>query len=197
MKNVDKCRPRKLFAVYLWLTLMLVTFGAQASAESGSYLINAGDVLAVDVFNETNLSEEQVVVRPDGFISVPVVGEVKVGGKTVQAAQDAIAAELDQFLKDEPNVVIQVIATQGSRVFVVGKVQRPGVFALTGQLDVIQALALAGGLNQFAAENRIKVLRRDENGEQATYKFRYSDIRDGEKLETNILLRSGDVVLVP
>ena len=197
MKNVDKSRPRKLFAVYLWLTLMLVTVGAQASVESGSYLINAGDVLAVDVFNETNLSEEQVVVRPDGFISVPVVGEVKVGGKTVQAAQDAIAAELDQFLKDEPNVVIQVIATQGSRVFVVGKVQRPGVFALTGQLDVIQALALAGGLNQFAAENRIKVLRRDENGEQATYKFRYSDIRDGEKLETNILLRSGDVVLVP
>ena len=188
----------------LWLRQLLLVFPlfvaagfTNAAEDSGSYLINPGDVLSIDVFNEATLSEEQVVVRPDGFISVPVVGEVKVGGGTISAAQNLITAQFGEFLRDEPNVVVHVLATQGSRVFVIGKVQRPGAFPLSGHLDVVQALALAGGVNQFAAENKIKVIRRGDDGVQKTYRFRYSDISDGEKLESNILLRSGDVILVP
>lgn len=197
MKELVINRLLWLRQLLLALPLFVAAGFIHAADDSGSYLVNPGDVLSIDVFNEATLSEEQVVVRPDGFISVPVVGEVKVGGGTISAAQKLITEQFGDFLRDEPNVVVHVLATQGSRVFVIGKVQRPGAFPLSGDLDVVQALALAGGLNQFAAENKIKVIRRGDDGVQKTYRFRYSDISDGEKLESNILLRSGDVILVP
>ena len=197
MKELVINRLAWLRQLLLVLPLFVTAGFIHAADGSGSYLVNPGDVLSIDVFNEATLSEEQVVVRPDGFISVPVVGEVKVGGGTISAAQKLITEQFGEFLRDEPNVVVHVLATQGSRVFVIGKVQRPGAFPLSGDLDVVQALALAGGLNQFAAENKIKVIRRGDDGVQKTYRFRYSDISDGEKLENNILLRSGDVILVP
>lgn len=190
----------RLFIVLLAFTTSHAGFAQEEGASlpsEGTYLINAGDVLKIDVWNEATLSQEQVLVRPDGFISVPVIGEVQVGGNTIAAAQRNIVARLGKYLRDEPNVVISVLTAQGSRVYVIGKVLRPGAFGLSGDLDVTQALALAGGLNEFAAESRIKVLRRDASGKQRAIKYKYSKIRDGEKLETNILLQSGDVVLVP
>jgi len=164
---------------------------------SGSYQINAGDVLSLEVWNEPTLSAEQVLVRPDGFISVPVVGEIRAGRHTVSEIEDAIAASLNQYLKDEPTIVVSVLGTAGNQVYVLGKVARPGVFPLRGPLDVTQALALAGGLNSFAAENKVKVLRRDAEGNQYSIKFRYGQVSDGDNLESNILLQSGDIVLVP
>ncbi|MDG2036021.1 MAG: SLBB domain-containing protein, partial [Pseudomonadales bacterium] len=104
---------------------------------------------------------------------------------------------LNRYLKDEPNVVISILNASGSRVYVLGKVQRPGAFPLSGPMDVTQALAMAGGLNSFAAENSIKVLRRNAEGVQRSIRFKYGKIKDGERLESNILLHSGDVVLVP
>lgn len=163
----------------------------------GSYLINAGDILRVDVWNEPTLSQETVLVRPDGFISVPVIGEISVGGAGIFDAQSKIKTKLGRYLKDEPTVVVSVLQTSGSQVFVLGKVIRPGAFALRGNLDITQALALAGGTNQFAAENKIKVFRRDASGAQRVFKFKLSDIRSGDRLESNILLQSGDLVLVP
>lgn len=170
---------------------------AQDQAETGTYQINPGDILSLQVWNEPSLSSEQVVVRPDGFISVPVLGEERAGGKTVTELQDSIAVGLTRYLKDKPTVVISVLGANGAQVFVLGKVLRPGSFLLTGSLDVTQALALAGGLNSFAAENKIKVLRRDANGVQRAIKFRYGQVKDGDRLESNILLQSGDIVLVP
>lgn len=164
---------------------------------SGSYQINAGDVLLLEVWNEPTLSAEQVLVRPDGFISVPVVGEIKAGRRTISEIEAAVAEGLSRYLKDEPTIVVSALGTAGSQVYVLGKVQRPGVFPLRGPLDVAQALALAGGLNSFAAENKIKVLRRDAEGRQHSIKFKYGQVSDGDNLESNILLQSGDLVLVP
>lgn len=169
----------------------------EQSYEVGSYSINPGDVLGINVWNEPTLSTESVLVRPDGFFSVPVLGEVRAGGKTADEVRLAVIEGLKRFLKDEPAVVVSVLRTTGSEIYVLGKVSRPGVFPLTGPMDVTQALANAGGPTSFAAENKIKVLRRDNTGVQRAIKFKYGDIKDGDQLETNILLQSGDLVLVP
>ena len=171
--------------------------GEADTAGAGNYLINAGDVLQVEVWNEPTLSKETILVRPDGFISVPVIGEIKVGGGRVADAVHEIKDKLVRYLKDEPNVVVSVLQTRGSQIYVLGKVLRPGAFPLSGNVDIAQALALAGGTNQFAAENKIKVFRRDADGVQRVYKFKLGDIKAGDKLESNILLQSGDLVLVP
>ncbi len=190
-------------AMVMLFTSLLVTVTAPAFAnenveqELGSYTINAGDILSLQVWNEPTLSAEQLLVRPDGFISVPVLGELLAGRKTVSQLQDSIASGLTRYLKDKPTVVISVLAGNGALVYVLGKVQRPGSFPMVGPTDVTQALALAGGLNSFAAENKIKVLRRDASGAQSAIKFRYGQVKDGDRLESNILLQSGDVVLVP
>ena len=168
-----------------------------SEATVGSYLLNAGDVLQVEVWNEPTLSKETLLIRPDGFISIPVIGEIGVGGLRVADAEGLIKERLAKYMKDEPTVVVSVLQTSGSQIYVLGKVLRPGAFALRGDLDVAQALALAGGTNQFAAENKIKVLRRDAGGTQRVYKFKLGDIKNGDKLESNILLKSGDLVLVP
>ena len=117
--------------------------------------------------------------------------------KTILELQASIAEGLSRYLKDEPTVVVSVLASNGNLVYVLGKVGRPGAFPLNGPMDVTQALAFAGGLNSFAAENKIKVLRRDNSGQQRSIKFKYGQVKDGDKLETNILLKSGDIVLVP
>ena len=165
--------------------------------EVGSYKINAGDVLSLQVWNEPSLSSEQFSVRPDGFISIPVVGELRASQKTIVELQASIAKGLSRYLKDQPTVVVSVLANNGNVIYVLGKVGRPGVFPLNGPIDVTQALAFAGGLNSFAAENKIKILRRDNNGQQRSIRFKYGHIKDGENLQSNILLKSGDVVLVP
>ncbi|MBT8140247.1 MAG: polysaccharide export protein [Gammaproteobacteria bacterium] len=163
----------------------------------GSYNINAGDVLSLSVWNEPTLSAEQILVRPDGFISVPVIGEIQAGGSSIAEVQQAVADGLGRYLKDKPSVVIDVLATNGSNIYVLGKVARPGAYPLRGPMDVTQALALGGGLNSFAAENKILVLRRDAAGGQRAIKFKYGKVKDGDRLGSNIVLQSGDVVLVP
>ena len=165
--------------------------------ETGTYQVNAGDVLSLEVWNEPSLSSEQFSVRPDGFVSIPVIGEIRASKKTIVELQASIAKGLSRYLKDEPTVVVSVLASNGNLVYILGKVGRPGAFPLNGPMDVTQALAFAGGLNSFAAENKIKILRRDDSGQQRSIKFKYGQVKDGDKLETNILLKSGDIVLVP
>lgn len=169
----------------------------QAIAADADYAVNAGDIISVTVWNEPTLSAERLLVRPDGYISVPVVGEIETGGKTVTEVEAAIGIGLSKYLKDEPTVVVDVLNAAGSTFAVLGKVQRSGLFPLVGPTDVTEALAAAGGLNSFAAENKIKVLRRDENGKQTSIKFKYGQVKDGDNLSSNILLQPGDVVLVP
>ena len=166
---------------------------ADAAANPG-YLLQPGDVLQIAVWKETDLTAD-VLVRPDGGISFPLAGELPAAGHTVA---DLTAMLEKRIRKLEPDAVVTVVvkAASGNRVYVIGKVNRPGDFPLIGSIDVMQALSLAGGATPFADTNGIRILRRNGKG-QSSIAFRYGDVERGRKLEQNILLKSGDTVVVP
>lgn len=166
------------------------------SQDVGSYKINPGDVLEIFIWNEEELTR-QAIVTPDGYVSLPLAGQVKAGGKSVSQVQEGIKAALDRFLKDEPVVTVSVYQMSGNIVYVLGKVNRPGAFPVVANVDVTQALSWAGGLNAFADSNDIKVLRRQDDGSQIALDFNYAAVTKGKKLESNVILQAGDVVVVP
>jgi polysaccharide export outer membrane protein len=166
----------------------IMAFGADA------YLLQPGDVLAVSVWKEADLTSD-LLVRPDGGITLPLAGEIKAAGHTVEEVRTAIDQRLRKYL---PNAVVTVSVKQalGNQIFVIGKVNRPGPYPINRPVDVVQALSMAGGTTPFASIDNIRILRRD--GErQITLPFRYSDIEHGRNLEQNIVLQSGDTVVVP
>lgn len=173
-----------------------ITLCWSAVSKAETYPVNPGDLLQIDVWNEPTLSR-QVLVRPDGFISLPMIGDINTTKSSPPVVAKRIAEGLANYMKDVPQVVVSLIKADGNRIFVIGKVARPGTYVISSTIDVMQALALAGGLNSFAAENDILILRRDEAGEQISIPFKYARIKEGHDLETNIVLRSRDIVVVP
>ncbi|MES1998426.1 MAG: polysaccharide biosynthesis/export family protein [Pseudomonadota bacterium] len=164
------------------------------AAVDAGYRIGAGDVLEISVWKEDTLKKE-VLVRPDGGISFPLVGSFDAAGKTAAQLQQEISQKLDKFIPDAV-VSVALLKVISNTVYVIGKVNKPGDYVAGSYVDVMQALSMAGGLTPFAAENDIKVLRRDGSGEVAL-PFQYAKVKKGEKLEQNILLKGGDVVVVP
>ena len=163
-------------------------------AAGPGYTLQPGDVLSISVWKEQDL-QQAVLVRPDGGISFPLVGELQAQGATVEDLRKEITRKLGRFIPDvQVSVALQEL--NGNLIYVVGKVNRPGVFPFSKNVDVVQALGMAGGANAFAALNEIKVLRR-ENGRLRSILFRYSDIEKGRNLEQAIVLQSGDTVVVP
>lgn len=160
----------------------------------GEYEIGPEDLLEIFVWKEKDLQRE-VLVRPDGWLTFPLVGNVSAKGKTAQQLQDEIATRLRKYIPD-PNVSISVKKVAGYKIFIIGKVNKPGEFVVGRYIDVIQALTLAGGLTPFASESNIKILRK-ENDKETVILFDYSDVRKGRQLEQNIMLKSGDVIIVP
>jgi polysaccharide export outer membrane protein len=158
------------------------------------YVIQPGDVLAISVWREPNL-EKDVLVRPDGILNFPLAGDVPAAGKTVEQLRKELADRLTKFVPD-PVVLVSVKAVAGNKIYVVGKVNKPGEYPTNRPVDVMQILSIAGGLSPYASENKIKILRR-VNGEQKTFLFRYSDVEKGKNLEQNIVLQGGDIVVVP
>lgn len=184
-------------AVYMAVVLiglLLLPATLQAQAGGGSYRIGPEDLLEISVWREESLHRE-VLVRPDGGISFPLAGDIHAAGKTPQEVQYEITRRIRKYI---PEAVVNVSVKQvsGYRIFVVGKVNNPGQFVVGRYVDVLQALTLAGGLTPYANERGIKVLR-NEGGEQKVYPFQYSAVKDGRALEQNILLQSGDTVVVP
>jgi polysaccharide biosynthesis/export protein len=178
------------------LLCLLSLFPFFARADAPPYLVNPGDVLQVFVWNEKELTQE-VLVRPDGAISLPLAGQVSAGGLSVPQIEQSLTDALSKYMNDKPAVTVAIKETRGYSVYVLGKVNKAGLFPINQPTDVVQALAMAGGLTPFAAENSIHILRRDKSGEQKAIPFRYSDVKAGEELQTNILLQSGDVIVVP
>ena len=176
------------------VSLVLIVFSI--SVFCAPYLVNPGDVLRIDVWNEESLSRE-VLVRPDGIISLPMAGEIETSNSSPSQVGDKISEALAKYMKDAPRVVVSVVDVPGNKVFVMGKVVRPGEYKVTSDTDVMQALALAGGLNAFAAENDIRILRREANGTQIVIPFEYAKVKFGKELQSNIILRSRDIVVVP
>jgi len=159
-----------------------------------SYLIQPGDTLQVTVWKEQDLSLE-VIVRSDGALSYPLVGEIQAAGKTVEALRDEFAKRLKNFIPD-PVVTISAKALGGNQIYVIGRVQHPGGFPFVKPLDVMEVLSLAGGGTPYASMNRILILRR-ENGQQRAIRFHYDEVAHGHDLSENIVLQSGDTVVVP
>lgn len=158
------------------------------------YGIQPGDILIISVWKEEGLQGE-VMVRPDGGISFPLVGDIQAAGKSIKQLSAQVTEQLSKYIPD-PVVNIAIKMLGGNKVYVIGKVNRPGEFPVTSYVDVMQALSMAGGTNAYAALNDIKILRR-VSGRQRAINFRYADVESGKNLEQNIILQSGDVVVVP
>ena len=159
-----------------------------------AYRVQPGDVLEVSVWREESL-EKNVLVRPDGGVSFPLTGDMQAAGKTIEELQIIVAEKLEKYIPD-PVVTVSIQQLSGNKFYVIGKVARPGEFIANRYVDVMQALSVAGGMTPYASANKIKVLRR-ENGRLISLSFRYGDVEKGKNLEQNIILQSGDVVVVP
>jgi polysaccharide export outer membrane protein len=159
------------------------------------YVIGPEDVLAILFWREKDLSVEQVVVRPDGMITLPLLNDVQAAGLTPEQLRDALTKAASRFVED-PNATVVVRQINSRKVFVTGQVGRPGAYPLLGPTTVLQALAQAGGLLEYAKANDILVMRQ-VNGRTQTFKFRYKDVIRGKHLEQNIELKPGDTVVVP
>jgi polysaccharide biosynthesis/export protein len=169
---------------------------AQEPAAPGrqAYHINAGDTLEISVWQEPELQRE-VLVRPDGAISFPLAGELQAEGRTVAQVREELQGRLTRYI---PDLVLTVTVTDvsGNRIFVIGQVNQPGVFIMNPELDVMQALSLAGGTTPFASLGNIRILRR-QGGERTALPFDFTAVSRGRSLEQNVVLQSGDVVVVP
>jgi polysaccharide biosynthesis/export protein len=182
-------------AVFLCLLAVTLAAPAQPPADATSgYRLEPGDLLTVQVWKEADLSSE-VLIRPDGVLSFPLAGDVTAAGLTVEQLRTALELKVRRLVP-EAAVSVAVKAPQGNRIYVIGKVQRPGDFMMVRPTDVMQAIALAGGATPFADLNDIKVLRR-AGDRQTAVSFRYSDVERGRHLDQNIILKGGDTVVVP
>ncbi len=184
------------FRTLLALALAAVATAALSQDGTAPYQIRHGDRLQVSVWKEEALSRE-VRVLPDGSISFPLVGRLLVAGSTTEQVEKRITDGLKPFIP-EASVTASVTATDGNTVYVLGKVTKAGPIPLTNPTtSVLQVLSQVGGLDRFANADAILVLRRDAGGKVQTQKVRYNDLMRGEALDSNIVLRAGDTVLVP
>ncbi len=180
------------FAVY-WM--VSITCGmANAAENSGIYQLRQGDEVMVSVWKEEAL-QKQVIVLPDGSITLPLVGRVEVAGLTTPEVEKKVTDKLKKYMP-EPVVTVVIAGINGNKAYVMGKVLKPGALILSGPITVLQAISIAGGFDKFADEGGIKVIRAKLEG-QETVAVRYKDIVSGRNTATNIQLRAGDTVVVP
>jgi polysaccharide export outer membrane protein len=189
----------KVGLVLFWITLaafqQVLAQDQVPLPESKAYLVQPGDILEISVWKEEGLQQE-VLVRPDGGLSFPLAGDFKAQGKSLVEIQKIISERLSQYIAD-PVITVSAKQLLGNRIYVIGKVNKPGEYIVNRYVDVMQALSMAAGMTPFSAVNDIKILRRDEDGKQQAIEFRYGDVEDGDDLEQNIILKNGDVVVVP
>lgn len=158
------------------------------------YLIGPDDVLQVLYWREKDVSAE-VVVRPDGMISLPLLNDVQAAGLTPEQLRDKVNEAAKKFF-EEPSVTINIKQINSRKVFITGSVGKPGPYPLTAPTTVLQLVAMAGGLSEFAKRGKIAVMR-TENGKPVRYPFNYDDVAKGKNLKQNIELKPGDTVIVP
>jgi len=161
----------------------------------GTYVIGPEDNLSINVWKEQELSKT-VPVRPDGMISLPLIGEVKASGLTPLQLQDAITEPLKKYMS-EPQVTVIVTEVRSKTFNIVGQVSKPGYYPLDRQLTVLDAVALAGGFRDFAKVKKIYVLRTDAGGKQERLPFNYKEVIKGQNMQQNVELQPHDTVVVP
>jgi polysaccharide export outer membrane protein len=181
-------------AIPLILGLLVALSGAARAEERTTkpgYVIGLGDVLRITVWKEPDLTGD-VTVRPDGMITLPLVGDVSAAGRVPSQLAGSLVAEFERLV-ESPRVTVSVSQATSARVYVVGQMMRPGEFPLSGRLTVLKALALAGGFKEFAKSESIVIVRED----QTVIPFNYKRIADGKDVSQNVLLAAGDTIVVP
>ena len=208
MRDQTRALTRAVGCVWMcWATALAAQPAARAAAQPAAqsaaqpdtgavvrYEVQPSDVLQVSVWHEPELSQ-QVLVRPDGAFSFPLAGDISAIGKTVEELRRELVERLGRYIPDLV-VTVTVLEIRGNKIYVIGQVNTPGEFIVNPRVDVMQALSLAGGTTAFASPSEIFVLRRD-NGQQQRLPFNFDAVLRGRDLEQNILLRTGDVVVVP
>lgn len=174
--------------------LILIPPAIFADSSGQGYVLQPGDRMFITVWNEPALDRE-VLILPDHSFSYPLVGIVDARGKSASDLREHLTEKIDKYIP-AASVTVSVIGLEGNRIYVIGKVNNPGVFPVVSPIDVLQALGLAGGLAEFAKDSKIKVIRRI-GGKNQVFPFDYGDAIKGKNLEANIVLKSGDVVAVP
>ena len=158
------------------------------------YVIGPDDQLFIVYWREKDLSAE-VVVRPDGQISLPLLNDVAAGGLTPEQLRLAITQGATKFVAD-PTVSVVVKAINSRKVFITGQIAKPGPYPLGGPTTILQLIATAGGVAEYAEKKKIVIVRR-ENGKDRTLRFNYEDVVKGKNLAQNIDLKPGDSIIVP
>ena len=167
---------------------------APKTIQQDAYHIGSGDILTVSVWQNQDLSRK-LVVLPDGKIHFPLIGEIAAKGKTPEALSRLIRDRLGNYVL-EPELTVTVDQARSMVVYVTGKVSRSGSFAIKGPVDVLQALALAGGVTPYAKADEILIFR-ETGGRHTLFPFDYGQVTEGEHMAQNILLEPGDVIVVP
>ena len=166
-----------------------------STGASSAYVIGPDDVLSVLFWRDKDLSTD-VVVRPDGKISLPLVNDIQAGGLTPSELRDAVSALAKRYI-EEPSVTVVVKQINSRKVFITGQVEKPGPYPMSGSTTVMQLIAMAGGLREYADGRRILIMRTEANGRQSGHLFNYRQVAEGKNLAQNIALQPGDTVVVP
>jgi polysaccharide export outer membrane protein len=172
-----------------------------AWAQSAGYRIQPGDTLGITVLEDESLNQ-QSLVTPDGRISVPLAGTVQAAGRSVEAIESTIADRLASNFAVRPNVFVSVISVENPEdtfpIYVIGQVGEPGLVEVLPGTTLLQAVALAGGLDRFAATKRIQLRRADpQTGQERLFLFNFKAVERGGSITSMITLREGDVLIVP
>ena len=170
--------------------------GKKASSETTTvaYIIGPGDILNISVWKEEGMQQE-VLVKPDGGITFPLAGDINVTGMSTSVLRSVLVKKLKHYIPN-PVVTVSVLKLVSNKIYVVGKVNRPGEFVASHYMDVLQVLSLAGGLSPYAESDEIKIMRRT-GGTRQVFEFDYDEVISGERLDMNIVLKAGDTIVVP
>ncbi len=166
----------------------------EAVAADTSYIIGPMDILEIQVWKEPDFSRE-VLVRPDGKITLPLVGDIHVSGMNAMALKDLLTAKLSDFI-DNPEVTVILLESRSRNFYIIGKVTRPGTYPLMNHMTVLHAISVAGGLGEWADRDSIRIIRRS-GGKEVILHFDYDKVTSGKNLEQNILLEPNDTIIVP
>lgn len=183
-----------LFVIVTGVATAAAPAPAPVQALSGDYKLQAGDKLNVSVWKELEMQKE-IIITPDGKISFPLAGEIAAAGRSVGDVRREIETRLKKYIP-EPVVTVTVMAVLGNVAYVIGQVNKPGAIIMNPAITVLQALSVAGGGTAFAKMDGIIVIR-GSGSQQQVLRFRYGQVSEGTKLEQNVVLESGDVVVVP
>lgn len=159
------------------------------------YVIGHQDVIGILFWREMEMNGD-VTVRPDGMITLPLLGDIRAVGLKPEALRSELEKAAAKYLS-EPNVTVVVRTINSRKVFITGEVRTPGAYPLTGPMTVLQLISLAGGLNEYAKDDNIGVMRTEPSGITRRIRFNYNEFSKGKRLEQNIQLQPGDQVLVP